>query len=395
MKKMIFRAALLAFLCALVVIFYYAHRTQEILIGFAGELTGVNADLGVQARNGVIMGIEEVNAAGGVNGKKIKVLTKNDEGAPETAIAVNKELIAAGVVAIIGHMTSSQSMAVMPLMNEAETILFSPTTSTPRLSGKKDYFFRLQADLRFSARFLGEFSFEKKKLRNLFIIKDLNNAKYTVPFETHFLKGFRQKEEQRIDTLNFSSLDPHNWSEEFHKRDMAAYDGIFVIASPISTAAIVQAFRKQDRKTPIISSSWGATRYLIQHGGRSVDGIYLTTTGVVDTEQDHYRRFFESYEHRFGRAPSFAANHGYHGAHILAEALAKTGGQKKGLRTALAEFENYRYFYHGKGLDPYGDAYAKSSIITIQNGRFVTILEKHSASPEEKNFPVSEGANRP
>jgi len=351
---------------------------KEILVGFSGELSGINAELGTQARNGAILAIEALNSTGGVNGQKIRLIIRDDQGTPDKAVEVNTQLLAAGVVAVIGQMTSSQTMAVLPLMEREKTVLFSPSTSTPRLSGIKDHFFRLQGDLRFSAGSLGQFASNMAGFRNILVIKDASNIHYAAPFQAHFLKQFIGDKTQVLGELDFSSLDHINWNTKLKACDLEQYDGVLIIASPVSTAAIVQALRKADKGLIIVSSSWGATQCLIQHGGRSVEGVYLSKTGVVNVHHEHYRQFHQEYEQRFGRSPSFAANHGYHTARILAGALAHTRGEKTGLKEALSQFENYTYFYNGKGLDEYGDAYHKSSILKVEDSRFVTIMESHS-----------------
>lgn len=115
--------------------------SSPIIIGLSGQLTGELADLGVPSRNGAELAIEAVNAAGGINGRKLKLIAKDDGNTPERALQVDQELVAAGAVAVIGHMTSSQTMAVMPFFNENRVVLLSPTASTPILTRKQDYFF--------------------------------------------------------------------------------------------------------------------------------------------------------------------------------------------------------------------------------------------------------------
>jgi len=149
----------------------FSCEKKEILIGFSGQLTGINSDLGIQGRNGVILALEEINSSGGIAGKKIKLIIKDDQGTPKGAIKADKELIKQNVVAIIGHMTSDQTMAALPILEKSNTVLLSPTTSTPLLSNKKDLFFRIQGSSDFSAKALGEFAKNNFNLKNFLIIK--------------------------------------------------------------------------------------------------------------------------------------------------------------------------------------------------------------------------------
>lgn len=107
-----------------------AYRSP-IRVGFAGELTGRQADLGVHGRNGAQLAVEAINAAGGVAGRPIELLVRDDRGTSEGAQAADRELISEGVVAIIGHMTSAQTVAGRLVTELAKMVLFSPAASTP------------------------------------------------------------------------------------------------------------------------------------------------------------------------------------------------------------------------------------------------------------------------
>ncbi|CAG0964133.1 partial Leucine-, isoleucine-, valine-, threonine-, and alanine-binding protein, partial [Anaerolineae bacterium] len=114
-----------------------------IRVGFVAQLTGVQAELGVQERNGVQLAVEEINAAGGIAGRPIELIVQDDLGTPEGAQAADRELIGAGVVAIVGHATSAQTISGLAVTNPARIVMLSPTATTPELSGLDDYFFRI------------------------------------------------------------------------------------------------------------------------------------------------------------------------------------------------------------------------------------------------------------
>jgi branched-chain amino acid transport system substrate-binding protein len=78
-------------------------------IGFVGGLTGKSSDLGIQGRNSVMLAVEEINSQGGINGRPLQLITKDDKQDPQTALKVDRELIDEGVITIIGHMTSTMS----------------------------------------------------------------------------------------------------------------------------------------------------------------------------------------------------------------------------------------------------------------------------------------------
>lgn len=93
----------------------HACSQEPILIGFSANLTGTYSDLGVQGRNGASLALERINEEGGVAGRKLRLLARDDGNTAQQARQADRDLIANGVVAIIGHMTSAQSQAALPI----------------------------------------------------------------------------------------------------------------------------------------------------------------------------------------------------------------------------------------------------------------------------------------
>lgn len=101
---------------------------MPILVGSAGQLSGAYADLGVKGRDGVQLTVDKIYAAGGIGGRQATLVMRDDKGTPDGAREAARELIDAGVVAVIGHMTSGRSLAALPLVEEAGVVMVSPTT---------------------------------------------------------------------------------------------------------------------------------------------------------------------------------------------------------------------------------------------------------------------------
>ncbi|MGM0427217.1 MAG: ABC transporter substrate-binding protein, partial [Thermodesulfobacteriota bacterium] len=86
---------------------------EPIKLGFSGCLTGRLSDLGTSGRNGAILAVEQVNEAGGINGRPVELIVRDDRQNKAEALRVDQELMAEGVVAIIGHMTSTMSITAV------------------------------------------------------------------------------------------------------------------------------------------------------------------------------------------------------------------------------------------------------------------------------------------
>lgn len=363
-------------ICLLIAAFsvFYACKEETIKIGFAGQLTGINSDLGVHARNGAILAIDSINKLGGINGKKIQLISKDDENNPQKAAEVDKELINLGVVAIIGHATSSQTMAVLPMMNKEKTVLLSPTTSTPKLSNIKDMFFRVQGSSALSAKGIGQFFSKSEEISGLIVIRSNDNDDYTIPYKNYFLKGLKRFNQEYTEII----IDPQNPShgiEAVNALKLEDNHAVLIIAAARITASIVQTLKNKNPNLFILISSWGSTMSLIRHGGTGVEGVYLSKTGYLDKENTDYIKFLKIYQHRYGKTPSFAAEQGYHSVKILEKALIKTKGKKQGLPEALTQLKSFGSFHGELYINEYGDAIMPVSILKIEKGKFKKITD--------------------
>ena len=167
---------------------------KTIKIGFVGSLTGRVSDLGIAGRNGVMLAVNEANKKGGINGKKIILIIKDDKNDEETALRVDQELISEKVVAIIGHMTSSMAIKTVPLMNEKKMLMISPTVSTNELTGIDDYFIRgLETSIRADAEKHAEYIINNTDLRKIACIYDESNKAYSKGLYNSFRSKFTEK----------------------------------------------------------------------------------------------------------------------------------------------------------------------------------------------------------
>ena len=122
-------------------------KKPPIKIGFANTLTGVASTSTIKIRNVTILAVEELNKKGGINGRMIKLIIKDDRFDPEVALQVDQELIDEGVVAIIGHSFSSLCLKVAPLIKKNNILMLTPTAQSPKLTGLPFHLWPLMFDI--------------------------------------------------------------------------------------------------------------------------------------------------------------------------------------------------------------------------------------------------------
>ncbi|HBW34104.1 ABC transporter substrate-binding protein [Desulfosporosinus sp. BICA1-9] len=354
---------------------------KTILIGFAAQLTGVQAELGVQERNGVQMALETINATGGVDGRKIELIIRDDHGIPEKAQAADRELIKAGVLAIIGHTTSEQTLAGLEVTNPAKVVLLGPTVSTPDLSGIDDYFFRVYPSFKNSAQAFAQYIYQRSGITRLAIIYDSDNAAYSKTYCSTFSSKYQSMGGAITSEISFSSVAQSDFSPLLLKLSASKAEGLLIIASDIDTALIAQRTRLMGWQTPLFTSCWAPTKTLINNGGQAVEGIKFEQAYALTSQSPTLLDFQARYQTRFGQAPSFGAALAYDSFLVLAAALEKTGGRPEGLRQALLETHDFQGLMNTFSFDRFGDVERPIYLSTIRDGKFITLEDLTLTDP--------------
>ncbi|MFP5238428.1 MAG: ABC transporter substrate-binding protein [Acidobacteriota bacterium] len=368
--KSIIAASVLA--CAILAAGAYYLNTP-VVIGFSGQLTGTFSDLGVQGRNGAMLAVERINAEGGIDGRKLKLLVRDDGNTPEKALEADFSLLAAGAVAIVGHMTTSQTLAVLPELRFADAVLVSPTTASPRLTGLDDNFFRLIPDNTSWARTLADYAFEGARLRKVLLIGDSDNAGYTDTFLEAFRKSFSAHGGEVLGEVGFSSRLKPDWSRFAADAAASGAQAVVLVASARDVAAFAQAQARGGVRLPILCPTWPYTREILTAGGADVEGIVFSTSYTEQNDYPGFEEFRQAYRKRFGWESNFAAAYSYEAVMLLAKALKATGGRRKGLEAALAGAGLVKGVIGDFRLDSNGDVERGNFIVTIRDGKFATV----------------------
>ena len=342
---------------------------KPIKIGFSAELTGARGELGVMARDGALMAVSEINAAGGINGRPIELIVKDDQGDPEIARQVDEELIAEGVVAVIGHITSGQTAAVIDLFNASEVVLISGSASSSQFSNQDDYFLRTTASTDQSGSSMANY-LHSQGVENVSVIYDEKNAAFALPFITALTDQTEELGSIVQDPITFSSGE-NNLQE---LADNLENDQTYIIvASAVDTAIIMQHTSLAKIESAFYTSSWAGTAKLIEAGGEAVEGLQLITAYDPDNSWPAFQTFIEQYRERYQTEPGLLAPKLYDTVNILAAALEETGGMSQGLRDALLNIHQFSGVEGIISLNEFGDAQVNLYIAEVIEGNFVVL----------------------
>ncbi len=347
--------------------------SEPIRIGFVAGMSGRVADLGVTGRDAAQFAVEQCNQAGGLRGRRVLLLIRDDQQQPEVAKRVVRELIAEKVAAIVGPMTSDMGIAVVPIANEAGVLMVSPTVTTEALTGIDDQFFRVSSSTRVYASRNAGYQIKTHRMRHITAAYDVGNRSYTENWLNSFRDAFRQGGGEILASVGFESGKEATFLTV--ARDLLVHepDGVLIVANSMDSALLCQQIRKLDPSIPITLADWGATERLLELGGRAIEGVTVVQTFDRQSTAPKYQAFRQAYLDRFHREPGFAGVYTYDAVNVVLTALAE---QKKGegLKDVVLRIRDFDGLQGPFGFDEFGDVRRPHvSISMVRNGRFVVL----------------------
>ena len=343
-------------------------------IGYSGPLKGKFSDIGVQGRNGATLAVEEINQAGGVSCRMLELVAKDDQSTAEGAVQADKELIEMGIPVIIGHMTSAQSMAALEAFSPEDVLYISPTTSTSLLQGKKDNFFRVIYTLTSLTKALAKYAVTTLNVNKIALVWDPSNAQFSKTYKDSFIEYLKAHNGTVVGQIAIhTNQDQVDWNSIISQLNHMQPDAVVLVTSARDLAKFAQYSRLNKSRWQILSSMWGYTKELIQTGGKSVEGIFFAAHFSEYSAESGYLTFKKRYMERFGWEPNFAAVYAYDAVRVFAKAVEKNNGTVKGIDTILPGMHFPDGISGAFTIDEYGDVRREGDIVTVTNGKFITV----------------------
>jgi len=347
-------------------------KAEPVRIGFVGGLSGKVADLGVAGRNGAQLAVEQRMASGGINGRPVELVVRDDEQNPEKAKQVVAELIGQNIELIIGPMTSSIAMAVVPQINASRSILLSPTVTTTDLAGKDDNFLRIISSTRDYATKSARYQYEKLGTRTVAVIYDTGNKAYSESWLNDFRSAFEGFGGRLVLVKPFQSGKDTVFQPLVEELLAAKSDGVLIISNAVDSALICQLIRKQASGKRIAMSEWASTERFMELAGAASEGVTVSQFLDRNDTSPRYREFLAAYRARFKQEPGFAGVAGYDAALVALEVFShRREGQN--LKDVIIGKKTFQGLQQPLNIDRFGDADRRSFVTTIRNNTYVTV----------------------
>lgn len=342
---------------------------SDIPIGEFASLTGATASFGQSSHNGTKMAIDEVNAAGGVLGKPLRLITEDDQSrAGEAATVVKKLISKEKIVALLGEVASSRSLEAAPICQEAKIPMISPASTNPKVTDTGDYIFRVCFIDPFQGTVLSKFCLSKglKKVAVLTDVKQDYSVGLSEFFRTHFIANGGQI----VSEQSYSSGD-----KDF-KAQLTAIKGVepdAILASGYYTEAgliAIQA-RELQMNIPLLGGDGWDSPALVEVGGTAVEGCFFSNHFSAEDPAPKIQEFLSKYREKFNGEPDAMSALGYDAAMILVDAIKRANSVSgDAIREALADTRNYPAVTGLISLNAQRNADKSAVMLVVQKGKF-------------------------
>ena len=343
---------------------------DTIKIGEYASLTGSEATFGQSSHKGTQLAIDELNASGGLLGKKIQLLTEDNQSqAGQSATVVRKLISSDGVVAILGEVASSRSLEAAPICQQNKIPMISPSSTNPKVTATGDYIFRVCFIDPFQGTVMANFARKTLKLQNVAVLTDVKSD-YSLGLAKFFKEGFTSGGDKIIAEQNYSGGDK-DFNAQLTSIKAANPDGIFVPGYYTEVGLIALQAKQLGVNVPIFGGDGWESSSLIPIGGPALEGDYFSTHFSPEDTSPAVQNFVKNYKAKYNEMPDAMAALGYDSAMLLADAIKKTNstdGVK--IRDALAAEKDFRGVTGNITMDANRNASKPAVILEIKNGAF-------------------------
>jgi branched-chain amino acid transport system substrate-binding protein len=365
MKRSIFLKSLLTLACSTVI----AQAQNEIIVGEFASLTGGSASFGQSSHKGTQLAIDELNAAGGVLGRKFKLITEDDQSVAGQPATIVRKLIAQDkAIAILGEVASSKSLEAAPICQQNKIPMISPASTNPKVTETGDYIFRICFIDPFQGTVVSKFALSKG-YKNVAVLTDVKQD-YSVGLAEFFVKHFTANGGTITKEQKYSTGDK-DFKAQLTSLKGGKPDAIFVPGYYGEVALLARQAKQLGIKAPLLGGDGWVGDSLLKVAGNALDGSFFSSHFSAEDKTPAVQEFVKKYQAKYAAVPDDMAALGYDSAMILADAIKRAGGTDSAkLRDAIAATKDFKAITGNITIDEKRNASKSAVMMTIEAGAF-------------------------
>ncbi|MCL5045953.1 MAG: ABC transporter substrate-binding protein [Actinobacteria bacterium] len=346
---------------------------KPIRIAVAAPLTGSMAVVGQQFVDGAKLAIDEVNAQGGINGRKVELVTQDDRNDPKEAASIAQKLsLDKDLYGVLGGYSSSASFASIPIYEKARIVEITPSASHPKLPEVSKYMFRMWTGIDVYAPQLADFAVTKRGLKKLAVIY-VNND-FGKANRDYFVQKAKSLGATIVGEETFLDGDK-DFKTQLTKIKAARPDALVIISYYVEGALIAQQARTAGLTVQIVSTGTFMEPEFLKLAGAAAEGIFFNTEFHPDDPRPTVQDFIKKFKGAFpGKDPAPYHATSYDATAMLLQVLKQVNLDRSKVAEALANIQ----FSGAEGPISWraGKGIVKQNIfVEIRNGKFVLVTQ--------------------
>lgn len=308
-----------------------SQAADPIKIGVSGPYTGGSAPMGVSMRDGVKLAVAEINAAGGLLGRQIQLIERDDEAKNERGVQIAQELInKEKVVATVGFINTGVALASQRFYQEAKIPVINNvatgTVITKQFEKEKDnYVFRTSAADKIQAKMIADEAVDKQKFTKVAILADSTNYGQLGREDLEKVLADKKVTPVAVEKYNIKDVD---MTAQLLKSKQGGAQAVLTYGIGPELAQIANGMEKLNWHVPIIGSWPLSMGNFIDNSGKNGNGARMPQTFIQDGNTPKRKAFIEAYQkaYKVDRMPSaVSAAQGYDSILLLAAAIKQAG----------------------------------------------------------------------
>ena len=349
---------------------------DKVRIGVFMSTTGTTANFGISSVNGIKMAADEINAAGGINGKQVELLVQDDRSdASEAATIVTKFVTQDQVHAVIGEVASSRSIAAAPIAQNAKIPMLTPSSTNPEVTKKGDFIFRSCFIDPYQGAAIAQFAAKTLGAKTAAIMVDRKND-YSTGLEKVINETFAKFGGKIVATQSYQEGD-QDFNAQLTSLKGANPEVIFVPGYYNDVGLIAKQARDKGITVPLVGGDGWDSEQLYKIGGTALNGSYFTNHYSPFDTDPRVVKFVNDYKKRYNSTPDALAATAYDAANIMFDAIKRSkslSGQD--IRDSLAATNAFPGVTGTVTFNQQRDAVKPIVMIEIKDGGTYAVKER-------------------
>jgi branched-chain amino acid transport system substrate-binding protein len=364
-----------------------ASTGDAIVIGEYGSLTGAEASFGHSTDDGIQMAVDEVNKAGGINGKQVKLEIEDDQSDSSKAqTAVQRLIDQKKVIGVLGEVASGSSIAGGQVCQAAKIPMISPSSTKTSVTEIGDYIFRVCFIDPYQSAVMARFAHDKLKAKNVAIYTN-KDTPYSVGFSADFKTAFEKMGGKIVIEKSYSK-DDKDFRGALTAIKQQNPDAILVPGYYSDAGSIAKQAREMGITVPLLGGDGWDSQTLFQTGGDAVNGCYFSDHMSIDNPSPTVQKFVKAFADKYGKdkKPDALSALGYDAANLMFDAMRHAKSlSPQDIRDAIAATKDYPGVTGNITIDANRNAAKSAVIIAIKNNAF-----QFDTEIKDPNQPISQ-----